>query len=130
MSRGRVISVRTLRPVAPGTSGGISLPGTAGAMCGALSIALSVTKPSEWSVLLIVMLSGVAGMLADSFVGSVWQASYRCVVCNATTERSTHCGQPAILVSGLRWMNNDVVNMICCLVGAATAYAIAMNMAT
>jgi uncharacterized protein (TIGR00297 family) len=126
MYRGRVISIRSFRSVAAGTSGGISLPGTAGAMCGALSIALSVTKPTEWLTLVIVMLSGVAGMLVDSLVGSVWQASYRCVDCNASTERSLHCGRDATLVAGYKWINNDVVNVICCLVGAATAVVTAV----
>jgi uncharacterized protein (TIGR00297 family) len=127
MYRGRVITVRSFRPAGPGTSGGISLAGTVGALAGALSIALSgiwwALQPGL-SVIAVITASGVAGMLADSIVGSVWQASFRCVVCNATTERSIHCGVPATHVSGKRWMNNDAVNVICTLVGAMVALVI------
>jgi uncharacterized protein (TIGR00297 family) len=127
MNRGRVISLRSFRPVAPGTSGGISAAGTAGAMIGALSIALSGicwVQQSVLSSIVVVTASGIAGMLADSIVGSVWQASYRCDVCKATTERSIHCDRPAILIAGYALINNDAVNVICCLAGAVTALAV------
>jgi uncharacterized protein (TIGR00297 family) len=125
LNRGVVVSPWRLRAVPAGTGGGISLVGSLGAVTGALSVALS----GIWWVpgglpasLGIVVAAGILGMLADSLIGDILQAHYRCAVCGASTERSLHCDETATLVAGYRWITNDVVNIICCAVGGIFAY--------
>jgi uncharacterized protein (TIGR00297 family) len=127
LSRGRVISVATLREVEPGRSGGISLGGTLGAVGGALSVALSGFLSPLWSASIVPLVvgSGLAGMLADSLAGATVQALYLCPVCGVVTERTRHCETPTTLVQGIRMIGNDPVNIICTTVGALVAMLLA-----
>ena len=116
--------ITTGRPVAAGTSGGISWLGTAGGAAGALCVAtvaalLGVVEPGRaWAV----GLGGVAGGLADSLLGATLQARYRCATCGAARERpEACCGASPALAGGLRWMTNDTVNLLATAVGAGVA---------
>jgi uncharacterized membrane protein len=61
-------------------------------------------------------------MLADSLMGAVVQARFRCDPCDEITERRRHtCGRPARAVSGWAWLDNDGVNLIATGTGAAAA---------
>ena len=115
------------RKVPAGVSGAISLLGMAGAFLGAAFIAFSgwlawdpgrlmMWKP-DISEMLAVTWSGFLAAWADSILGSSVQAQYRCTVCEAQTERIIHCGKPTKHVSGWKWINNDIVNFIACLLG-------------
>jgi uncharacterized protein (TIGR00297 family) len=111
------------RPVPAGTSGGITLGGTIGGLCGAillsgvaLSLGLSPTLASG------ALLGGVAGMLADSFLGASAQGRFYCEACQAMSERNHHhCGNQGRWEGGLRWVDNDGVNLVATAVGAAVA---------
>jgi uncharacterized protein (TIGR00297 family) len=112
------------RPVPAGTSGGITMLGTAGGVLGALVIALlaGLLLPSG-APAPVVALAGVAGMAADSLVGAAAQGSYRCS-CGAMSEVPRHgCGGTVALEKGVRWINNDVVNLVGTAVGGAAAWA-------
>ncbi|MCL4508664.1 MAG: DUF92 domain-containing protein [Chloroflexi bacterium] len=116
-------------PVLPGASGGVTAMGLAGSLLGAAMIAVigfwdrsqdSPRMPVQRA--LGILLAGIAGSLADSVAGSMVQALYRCEECNQVTEQVTHeCGQPATLIRGQRWINNDVVNLCATIVGAVVA---------
>ena len=123
LSRGVVVSVARLRAVEPGSSGGISAVGTLGAAGGALSVALAALASPLWTPLLlgVVVVAGLSGMLADALAGGTIQALYRCPVCGVSTERTIHCDMPTERVRGLAIVGNDLVNIICCVVGAAVA---------
>ena len=100
MGRGVVYSVWGLQRVEPGTSGGISLVGTTGAVLGALSVAASgafFTEHSSYSIL-IASAAGICGMLADSMIGATLQAQYHCRVCGVLEprERSTAANRRAL----------------------------------
>jgi uncharacterized protein (TIGR00297 family) len=65
-------------------------------------------------------LGGMAGALADSVLGATLQAMYRCPCCGVETERRQHrCGSSTVRVRGMPWVDNDVVNAACTLIGAA-----------
>jgi uncharacterized protein (TIGR00297 family) len=125
LARGRTIGLPSLKPVPRGTSGGVSWAGTLAALCGAVVVAASgfLHNPVVLIVALPATLGGVTGMFADSIAGGVLQARYRCTVCDAVTERSIHCDTPAHLVGGRRAITNDIVNIICTIVGALASVA-------
>lgn len=111
------------RLLQPGESGGVSWMGTLAGLGGSAAIALI----SLWTLSLpivqaiAVVLSGIAGNLTDSLLGATLQGRYRCAVCGQVTETPLHCDQPAHLVSGWRWVNNDLVNLCATAIGALLA---------
>jgi len=130
--------VGVLSPVSPrfitsgkkverGTSGGITLTGTLAAVGGAalIGIAAIIFAPSpDWlSHLAVIILAGVLGSLFDSVLGATIQAIYWCPTCNKETERHPlhACGTPTNQVRGWSWVNNDLVNFACSLMGAILA---------
>ena len=118
--------VTTWRPVERGTSGGVTLLGTAGGALGALSIggasaALGLVPLglAGW-----IAAAGLLAALADSLLGATLQVRFRCAVCSAVTEDARHdCGGPLERHSGLSVMTNDAVNFLATLTGAALAFA-------
>lgn len=130
LAHGSPRSILTLKHVETGTSGGVSLAGIFGGACGALVIALS---GSFWlgvnaQQIVFIVISGIAGSLADSFLGATIQAQYRCAVCGKMTEKRQHCGEETSLARGVRWLNNDIVNWVCAIVGAAVIAALAIRL--
>lgn len=111
------------RRLQPGESGGVSLLGTLAGLGGSASIALI----SWWALSLsdaqaiVVALSGMVGNLTDSLLGATLQGRYHCMVCGQVAETPLHCGQLARLVSGRRWVHNDLVNLCATAVGALLA---------
>ena len=100
--------------VSPGTNGGMSVRGTAGAALGAASVALTTgAVTGDLPLALAATMLGLAGMLADSALGAVAQARFHCAACASDTERRTHeCGALSIRTGGLSWLGNDGVNAV------------------
>jgi uncharacterized protein (TIGR00297 family) len=118
---GATVSIVNMQRVEPGKSGGISISGFAGAIMGAAIVVLSgAIWAGSTSLLFIAVVAGVLGSVIDSIAGATIQAQYRCTVCGKTTERTRHCSSTTELVSGSRWVNNDIVNWICAIAGACT----------
>jgi uncharacterized protein (TIGR00297 family) len=133
LSRTRPRLITTGQVVETGTSGGITLAGTAAAMGGSFLIAslavilwqgngLALALP-VW--LIWILLSGTAGSLLDSLLGATLQAIYYCPACHKETERYPEhtCGTPTRRIKGQPWMDNDWVNGLCTLAGALLAAA-------
>lgn len=128
LSRKPPRSVLTLRPVAPGTSGGITLAGTLAGALGAVGIGICMwllagIEFGVWNGRLVpsALLGGVAGSLADSVLGATVQAMYRDHNGEETERQTAPDDQPNTLVRGWRWMHNDVVNLLSSLLGAVVA---------
>ena len=134
------VSILSFRQVEPGMSGGVSIAGTAAGAAGSLLIAvwflltmnLLGTYPSAFEILSDaysggrvftvasgagIAIAGFAGMLVDSVLGATIQAHYRRPD-GSTTEQSD--GNE--LARGLRWVTNDIVNLL----SSATAAALAV----
>jgi uncharacterized protein (TIGR00297 family) len=113
------------RRVAPGTSGGVTLLGTAGAAAGAISVgagpAIALGDTRLFSAALVV---GMLGMLLDSCLGARLQGRFYCDRCDRPTERRVHrCGSSARHAGGIVWFDNDGVNALASGVAALAGYA-------
>ena len=112
--------------VAPGTSGGVTLPGTAVGVLGAVTVGVTVGMAGGGArAAIAATLLGAAWMLGDSILGAAVQARFHCPACAVATERPVHrCGVPAAHTGGWRWLTNDGVNLLATL-GAAVDGALA-----
>jgi uncharacterized membrane protein len=120
------------RPVAPGTSGAVTLAGTAAMLAGAAAMAgaarlLALGAAAGWGALA----GGVAGATLDTLLGAAVQERRRCPRCGTATEQPVHapCGTATVVAGGWPGIGNDAVNVSCtvagALVGGAAARAVA-----
>jgi uncharacterized protein (TIGR00297 family) len=125
LAAGEPVSIISAKRVPPGTSGGITLIGTIAGAGGAVFIGAAATL-AHWPVpFAAAALGGIAGGVADSLVGAVWQARRWCEVCAKSTERVIHsCGTPTRHAGGVAVLDNDAVNAVCSGVGALVAILI------
>jgi uncharacterized protein (TIGR00297 family) len=111
-------------PVSPGTSGGVSPMGIVGTLLastliGAVAAFLGVAQGIQPAYIVAVSVSGgMIGSLMDSFAGATFQRKSHCVVCGKASENLTHCGEPTRYSSGVRFVDNHVVNVIATVFGA------------
>lgn len=122
--------ITTWETVERGASGGVSPAGFLAAAAGAGIVgaaAAAFTQANLWLVFGIVLLGGFTGSLVDSALGATLQAIYCCPQCRKETERHPlhTCGAQTTSLRGFQAINNDVVNFICSLTGAAVASGLA-----
>jgi uncharacterized protein (TIGR00297 family) len=108
------ISLKTWKAIETGTSGAVSSLGTIAALSGSFTIALLAYMLFPLSIYEVLLISvfGFAGNLIDSLSGAYFQAEYKCLACRSNVEAAEHCGQPATLVKGWGFADNDLVNFI------------------
>jgi uncharacterized protein (TIGR00297 family) len=127
---GQPRSILTGRPMAVGTSGGVSPAGTAASVAGAVFIALiafagNSSADRRVSLLCAVFIAGIAGSIADSLLGATLQSRRWCEGCQRETERLVHdCGAPTQHRNGLASLNNDAVNFLSTVVGGLLAVSL------
>ena len=120
----RPVSILTFRPTETGLSGGVTLLGTCAMIAGALCVAV-VAALLRVAPFLPVVAAGIAGALLDSIVGASLQARQWCPRCSVECETPQHyCGTPTTLRRGVRWIQNDAVNLTATLCGAIVAGAL------
>lgn len=113
-----------------GTSGGVTLLGNLASLAGAALIgggaALFTPGIPALQLIAVLVAAGFAGAAFDSFLGATIQAIYYCPQCQKETESHPRhrCGTETVQVRGWRWLNNDLVNFSCSLIGASVAVAI------
>lgn len=129
-------SILTLRPVTKGASGGVTAAGTIASLGGSAAIAaasiwLYASRFGRSDAVVfaaaIVLGSGFAGAIVDSVLGATLQAQYR-TAAGGFTEKPKSGETANVLVRGLRFVTNDVVNL-CSGSIAAVAAAIAASAA-
>ncbi len=130
LARNRPILLTTGQSVEPGTSGAITATGTTAALAGSAVIAL-VGGLFTWqdglgpalAIALGGTLAGLLGSLFDSLLGATVQAIYFVDALDKETEQHPlhRSGHPTRHIRGWAWLNNDLVNFIASIVGAALA---------
>lgn len=137
--RGRTVSIIGAGEVEPGVSGGISVAGLTASMLGAVSVLVAamlvqgassaqelvstLKVVSDMTAVIAVIGGGILGSVADSLLGATLQGVYRGED-GVETESRGGPRRPNRLIRGLHWVNNDVVNAFCTLVGAIFAILI------
>lgn len=114
ISKGATLDLMTFKPIPKGISGGVSLLGTFASLLGSLfsilcfyffSLFHSLTLTTN-NLLLIVIL-GFTGSLIDSFIGSLFQGTYKTSENQLTEQKKNNT-----LAHGFSWLSNDLVNLI------------------
>lgn len=120
---GRAFDLFRMRLCEPGVSGGMSVLGTVSSAIAALLIsAISLLFDGIGIITaLLIAISAILGATFDSLLGSLVQVKYRCRKCLQIVEREEHCGQATEKHSGIRFVNNDVVNLLGTLFSAILA---------
>ncbi len=116
------------RTVAPGTSGGVTLLGILGAVFASLVIGSMAfflrLMPTQLEVVPICVIGGVLGAFFDSVLGAAVQRRGYCVICHKPTEALRHCGESTHVAGGVRYIENNAVNFLATVVGAAASLAV------
>lgn len=113
-------NILNFKPIEQGTSGGISVMGSLGALLGATVIFLSGVYWLTENVatqMFIIVFAGLFGSFFDSLLGATMQAQNKCNVCGKITERDIHCGNATDHHKGYKWLNNDLVNLFASIFG-------------
>ena len=122
----RTFDLFKLRRCERGMSGGVSFVGTLSALGFSAVIPLAAFALNALTLDKAMFAAALAfgGVIFDSFLGSVFQAKYRCTLCNKMTEKKLHCGEPTAFASGVKFVTNDTVNAISSVFTAAVAIAL------
>ena len=123
LSKKDPVDICRMKRIKRGLSGGVSILGTVSALlgCVAMSLISLIFWKFDIKYFIAILVVPMIGILIDSILGSLVQARYQCTVCDKLTEKSAHCGAPTRFVGGLRFINNDAVNIISNFLSAAIA---------
>jgi uncharacterized protein (TIGR00297 family) len=117
------VSVLNGVPVAPGTSGGITIAGCITAYFASLvvaGVAILVQWSTPWQA---VFVGGLTGSALDSLLGATIQERRWCTACDVATERRIHtCGNSSVDRGGVPGCNNDIVNLMSTIAGAVVTW--------
>jgi uncharacterized protein (TIGR00297 family) len=122
LSRQLPRSIITGKIVEPGASGGVTLLGLLAAAIGGLSVGVigGISSVHTFRLAVLGLIAGLSGSVFDSLLGASVQLTYRCPTCGTFTERTIHdCGTATVPAHGLAYLNNDSVNGLTTIFGAA-----------
>jgi len=98
-----------------GMSGGVTFLGMMGALISSAVISFCwyvSFKGMRISAAILVCLMGFAGAVVDSYLGAFVQAHYIDPDTGMLTESDEKNGQKLELAQGIRWVDNDMVNLM------------------
>ena len=131
LNKGKTVSIIDFKPVKKGESGGISLLGTIMSLAGSFVIAAAfacsqilysnLSLPSILFNMITITAIGIIGCVVDSILGATIQARHIDSKTNLVTESRKSNGQINQKISGLKFMTNDMVNLVSSLIGVMIA---------
>jgi len=118
LSRSQPRYILSRRQVQPGLSGGVTALGVFAALLGAAFIAgIDFLFTQNMKSGALVLCAGFIGSLVDSVLGELMQVKYESksgFVSELESQDAT--------ITGVRWMDNDFVNLVCSASGAICVY--------
>ncbi len=115
------VSILTLKPTVPGISGAVTRLGLVAGLAGAVITAVAgagvvtLAGASASEALIVATMGavlGAFGTLLDSVLGATVQVQYRRRDGSPTEKPADRSGARHEIERGVRWVNNDVVNLI------------------
>ena len=101
------------KEVEVGMSGGVSVLGLISSIVGVLIIVLIYNLlPIDKGYSIIIFISALLGSIIDSILGSLVQRKNICEECLKITEKNIHCEKETKYHSGIKWINNSMVNFL------------------
>ena len=111
LSKKRPYLIFTSTKVDKGTSGSVSLLGTFGSIMGALFIGLISYYILEFDhSIALITFAGCIGSLTDSILGRYLQGKFYCIKLNKVVEQRFQFDAENALISGFKWIDNNLVN--------------------
>lgn len=100
--------------VETGISGGVSLLGTLSALVCSIVLGIYIALLNNVNIIYSIFFSLVilSGTIIDSILGSLIQRKNICCVCGKIVEKRTHCNTYVLHHSGIKFMNNDLINLL------------------
>ncbi|MHA1346697.1 MAG: DUF92 domain-containing protein [Candidatus Heimdallarchaeaceae archaeon] len=123
------LSIKPWKKADRGTPGAVSIIGLLSSIMAAAIIAgigygvsyldnFVVMSSSKVLFLISVIIGGFLGAYADSIFACTIQKMNKCNECGKITEKDFHCNEETVFHSGIRWMQNDIVNLFSVAIGA------------
>jgi len=134
LSKSEPRSILGFKKVPRGTSGGITILGTMAGFGGSVAIVILglflfstfLPFPFTWQNALLAAVLGLTAQIFDSILGASFQAKYQCLKCKRICEEGKHClGAGTELISGWKWMNNNVVNFLSVVIAVFVGWLVA-----
>lgn len=112
LSKRDPINILTFKKSEKGVSGNISLLGTLSSLLGSIIVGvIFYIFHHNLFYLFVIVVSGFLGGLFDSLLGALVQVKYKCLKCGKITERKIHCELETKYYKGIKFINNDMVNL-------------------
>lgn len=138
LSKSKPRLITNFTKVEPGTSGGVTILGELGGVLGAsivsgagwiiyiiqriIGVPVAFLPLFGFEIVLIGIISGLAGCAVDSIIGATVQGIFECQgTCGKITEKKKHCGVPAKHLRGWKILENNMVNFTAAASGAVIA---------
>ena len=114
LSKSEPINILTGKKGEKGISGNISILGLLSSLLGSFVIGIIYYIGINNSIIsfIIIVLSGFLGSIVDSILGASIQVKYKCPICKKITERKIHCKEKTKYERGIKWIDNNVVNLL------------------
>lgn len=113
LSKEKPLNIFTLKRVNKGDSGAISFLGLNASLMGGIILGL-IYLLVDYNInnYILIIIMALAGSLIDSILGATIQGKYKCNVCHNLVENGIHCNKETTLITGFKFVNNDVVNLL------------------
>lgn len=100
--------------VTKGLSGGVTVLGTVSSLIGSLFLGLLIILlvKTNFNNFIIYTLIIFFNTVIDTIFGSLIQVKYQCQKCNEITERKEHCNIVTNYYSGIKFIDNNFVNVL------------------